>query len=103
MKIETVNMVDCHGLDEAVGVHWSDCEFAQMAENGSYVNLACDNDDIEEIIEDIEWQLGKESLIMDEVHLSSNPYLKRIYNQYKVMKYFRDEHKLTSILIHIHW
>lgn len=104
MKIKTVNVVDCHDLDEAIGVHWSDCEFAQMAENGSYVDLDCDDDEIEEIVEDIQWQLGKESLTtMDEVHLSSNSYLKRLYNQYKVMKYFRDEHKLTSILINIYW
>ena len=104
MEIKTVNMVDCDDLEEAIGVHWNECEFAQGVENDSYINLACDDNDLDEIVEDIKWQLGKESLTtMDEIHLSYNHYLKRIYSQYKVMKYFHDEHKLTSILIHIYW
>ena len=108
MKIDYMPTIDCHDLTEELGIHWSDFEFSQMAENGSYVTLQCDDDDIDEIVEEIEWELGKESKTMEDVETdavksSSNNYLKRLVNQYKLMKYLREEYKFTMVLIQIYW
>lgn len=104
--IKQMNYINCEDIDELVGVHWTEFEFAQMAENGSYVYLSLDEDDFEEIQESIEWELGKSSLpaTTTEVLHYNNDFLRRVLNQKKLMLVLRDQYGLRDgILIHIFW
>ena len=108
MEIKNMPIIDCHDIETELGIHWSGFEFTQMVENGSYIEVACDDDEIEEILEDIKWELGKESMTMEDIEngmvkSSTNRYLKRLVNQYHFMKYLREEHKLTSVLVNVYW
>ena len=104
--IHNINYINAEDLDELVGIHWTEFEFAQMAENGSYVYLSLDEDDFEEIQESIEWELGKSSLpaTTTEVLHYNNDFLRRILNQKKLMLMLRDQYGLRDgVLIHIYW
>lgn len=41
IKLKTMTYIDTDDVEELIGVNWSECEFAQMAENDSYVRLDC--------------------------------------------------------------
>lgn len=36
IQVNVVPYIHCRDVRELIGAHWSDCEFAQMAENDSY-------------------------------------------------------------------
>ena len=59
VKIKQINYIDMSEAEELVGCHWTEFEFTQMAENGGYVYLGLDDGDMEEIAEDIAWEMGK--------------------------------------------
>jgi hypothetical protein len=104
--IHNINYINAEDLDELVGVHWTEFEFSQMAENGSYVYLDLDEDSLEELRESIEWELGKSSLPVTttEVFHCNNDFLKRLLNQKKLMLMLRDQYGLRDgVLIHIYW
>ena len=46
VKVHNAPYIHCRDVRELIGAHWSDCEFAQMAENDSYRSIFCDDDSL---------------------------------------------------------
>lgn len=86
----TINMDD---ICEELGLHMSDFECTQMAENGSYVIFDCSDERVEELSEDLEWQKGK-----GDIH-----YFNRLSNEYALVNLLRAQGILDSVLIYISW
>lgn len=105
VKIKQINYINMSEAEEIAGCHWTEFEFTQMAENGGYVYLSLDDYDMEEIQEDIEWEMGKCGISLgSDLTDCDNRYLKRLVNQQTLMKklYF-DYGVRDGILIHIFW
>lgn len=65
IKLKTIHYIDTDDVEAILGpgVHWSDCEFAQMAENDSYARLDCSDAALEELYEDSERESAAEAEI----------------------------------------
>ena len=99
--IHSINYINGQDLDELIGIHWNEFEFAQTAENGSYVYLNLDEDAFYEIQDEIEWELGK---IGNNDEQYYTPFLKRLLNQQKLMELLCEEYNLRDgVLIHLFW
>ena len=93
MKIKYVPTITCDEVSELIGKHWNECEFAQLAENDSYVTVYLDQDAFDTINEDIEWEEGK-----------SSSRFNRLVAQKDLMIKLHDEYGLTDkILIEVSW
>ena len=93
MEIKYVPTITCDEVSELIGKHWSECEFAQMVADGSYVIVYLDQDAFDIIDEDLEWEERKDSLRFN-----------RLINQKELMVKLRDEYGLTDkILIGVNW
>lgn len=103
MELKKITVIDCHEIETEIGIHYTGLEIAQTAENGSYIPLECDDNDIAEIEEAIDWELGKEGLTINEVKYSTNNYLKRLVNQHTLMKHLRENYGLMFVLVNIYW
>lgn len=93
MKIVNMPTVDADEIEKELGIRIFDCEFAQMAENGSYNILDLTHDHVEKLKEEIEWQIGK----------CADSYLNRLKNELKLVEYFRSLGYDTEILVFISW
>jgi hypothetical protein len=105
VKIKQVKYIDIFDAEEIADCHWDEFEFTQMAENGSYVYLSLDDYNMEEIQEDIEWEMGKCGIPLgSDLTDCDNRYLKRLVNQQTLMKklYF-DYGVRDGILILVSW
>ena len=99
--IHSINYINGQDLDKLIGIHWNEFEFAQMAENGSYVYLRLDEDAFYELQDEIEWELGR---IGNNDEQYYTPFLKRLLNQQKLMEFLCEEYGLRDgVLIHIFW
>lgn len=93
MNIETKRIISVSEIEKELNIHFSKFEFAQTAENGSYVELFCDDDAREELVEDIEWYAGKGSPIYD-----------RLCNQLVLVDILRYTYGIfDSVLIYVFW
>lgn len=93
MNIETKRIISVSEIEKELNIHFSKFEFAQTAENGSYVELFCDDDAREELVEDIEWYAGKGSPIYD-----------RLCNQLVLVDTLRYTYGIfDSVLIYVFW
>ena len=98
IEIKTARYITCDDVKELTGKHWSDFEFAQMAENDAYQILCCSDWYLEELYETLEWELGKESV---NGHTSRSI---RIKNQIELVEILRKNYGIRdSILIWISW
>lgn len=93
MNIETKRIISVSEIEKELNIHFSKFEFAQTVENGSYVELFCDDDAREELVEDIEWYAGKGSPIYD-----------RLCNQLVLVDTLRYAYGIfDSVLIYVFW
>ena len=93
MEIKYVPTITCQEVSELIGKHWSECEFAQLAENDSYVTVYLDQDAFDTINDDIEWEERK-----------SSSRFERLINQKELMIKLHDEYGLIDkILIEVCW
>ena len=93
MYIKSINYIDADDIRELTGKHWSDFEFAQMAENNSYVRLDCSDAGLEELYEDQEWEAGK-----------CGGRYERITNQIKLVEILRKQFGfMFEILVWVSW
>ena len=53
MQIKSINYIDAADIRELTGKHWSNFEFAQLAENNSYARLDCSDAGLEDLYESI--------------------------------------------------
>lgn len=109
MYIKSINYINTDDVYELTGKHWSHFEFAQMAENGSYVRLDCSDAGLEDLYESIAWESGKYSISPEE--LPENPeeeygdcYLTRLMNQAKLVEILRKQYGfMFEILVWVSW
>jgi hypothetical protein len=93
MNIETKRIISVSEIEKELNIHFSKFEFAQTAENGSYVELFCDDDAREELVEDIEWYAGKGAPVYD-----------RLCNQLILVDTLRYTYGIfDSVLIYVFW
>lgn len=93
MYIKSINYIDTDDIRELTGKHWTHFEFAQMAENDSYVRLDCSDAGLEELYEDQEWEAGK-----------CGGRYERITNQIKLVEILRKQYGfMFEILVWVSW
>ena len=111
MKIKTIQYIDCDDIQELIGVRWNRLEFAQMAENGSYQTVACDDMAIEELTEELEDDIRSDGYdSIEEWAMSASDdklYANRshrLYNQLRLISALRERFNITdSILVRVSW
>lgn len=109
MKLKTINYIDADDIKELTGKHWSNFEFAQMAENDSYQVLDCSDGSLEELYENISWEAGKRSISPEELpedpeEVYGDCYLTRLMNQAKLIEILRKQYGIRfEILVWISW
>lgn len=84
--------VDFDDITDELGIHMSECTLTEMAENGSYVIVDLSDERVEELKEDIEWELGKSDLR-----------LKKLKNDLRIIELLRSLVSCKSILVFIFW
>ena len=93
MNIETKRIISVNEIEKELNIHFSKFEFTQMAENSSYVELFCNDEAREELVEDIEWYAGKGDPIYD-----------RLRNQLTLVDTLRYTYGIfDSVLIYVSW
>lgn len=93
IEIKTKNYITIDDVEELTDRHWTTFEFAQMAENDSYITLACDDDSLADLEEDIEWEMRKQSNRFE-----------RLLNQKMLIMLLRDAYNIKDdILIYVAW
>ena len=92
MKVIMRPTIDLEEVCDEMKLHLSDFEFTQMAENGSYVSVDLTEEAIEELKEDIEWEIGK-----------SKSRCKRLQNQLNFVLMLREMGYTDNILVFVFW
>ena len=93
MQIKSIYYINADDIRELTGKHWSDFEFAQMAENDSYVRLDCSDAGLEELYEEQDWLKDKESGTYE-----------RLTNQIQLVEILRKNYGfMFEILVWISW
>lgn len=107
IKIKTTQYITCDDVEKLTGKHWSDFEFAQMAENDAYQILCCTDGDLEELYEDFKWEIDKEGMTAEDFEEEYNCChcrAVRLKNQIKLIEILRKDYGIQdSILIWISW
>lgn len=110
IKLKTEYTINCEDIKELTGKHWSDFEFAQMAENDSYQILPLSDWYVEDLAADIEDELRSEgeNLADDyddyEAYRRSHSRLTRLKNQYELVNILRKDYGLREqVLIFVSW
>jgi hypothetical protein len=96
IHISTMWVLDCHELQKATGIDWRFTEFGQRAENGSYQHLACDNEMVEALQEDINYFINEDCEYCTDY---------KVYkNTLTVINYIRESLAITDeVLINVYW
>lgn len=91
VTLKTTQYITDDDVEKLTGIHWSEFEFAQMAENDSFQVLSCDEEYLKELYEELEDEEGTK-------------YGMRIKNQIKLIEILRKDFNChSSILIWISW
>ena len=93
IKVTNIPTVTCDDIERELGIRVYECEFAEMAENDSYVMLDLDNDHIEDIKADLDWNQGKCNEFLE----------KRLNNELTLINYFREQGYTDRILVFVSW
>jgi hypothetical protein len=96
---------------ELIGEHWSDCEFAQMAENDSYRSIGCDSDTLEMLREELEDEKASWGDLTPEEFEDEEEYQRlhrrspvvRLENQIKLVEALREMGYCDEMLIYVSW
>ena len=114
VKVHNVPYIYCEDVRELIGEHWSDCEFAQMAENDSYRTIYCDDNSLKMLQEELEdekasWgDLTPEELEDEEEYqyfrrLRRRSPVVRLENQIKLVEALREMGYNSEMLIYVSW
>lgn len=108
IAIKSVRYITTDDVKKLTGKHWSDFEFAQMAENDSYQILDCSDDHLEDLKDDFED--AEEPFIEDyddeeEYNWSKECCLwARLRNEINLIEILRNEYNIhDTILVWISW
>lgn len=111
VKVQSVPYIHCRDVRELIGAHWSDCEFAQMAENDSYRSIFCDDDSLKMLQEELEdekasWgDLTPEEFEDEEdcQRMRRRGPFARLENQIKLVEALREMGYCDEMLIYVSW
>ncbi|MEE1027762.1 MAG: hypothetical protein UH211_03650 [Agathobacter sp.] len=111
VKVHNVPYINCEDVRELIGAHWSDCEFAQMAENDSYRSIGCDSDTLEMLREELEDEKASWGDLTPEEFEDEEDYqcmhrrspIVRLENQIKLVKALREMGYHNEMLIYVSW
>ena len=113
VKLKSITYINTEDVDQLIApAHWSDCEFAQMAENDSYARLDCSDAGLEELYESLDWEVGKGNEPRPEDYDDPEEYewkRKRCYatrlrNQIALVERLRKEYGIMyEILVWVCW
>ena len=85
--------IDMEDICKELGLHMSDFECTQMVENGSYIIFDCNDDRVEDLSEDLEWEKDK----------GETSYFNRLSNDYALVNLLRAQGIFDDILIYVSW
>ena len=111
VKVQNVPYIYCKDVHELIGAHWSDCEFAQMAENGSYRSIFCDDDSLQMLQEELEDEKASWGDLTPEEFEDEEEYQRlrrrspvvRLENQIKLVEALREMGYNSEMLIYVSW
>jgi hypothetical protein len=111
IEIKTAQYINNNDVEKLTGKHWSDFEFAQMAENDAYQTLYCDDGYLEELYEDLEDETSKEGMKLEDFEDEAEYEwhhrrcrATRLKNQIELIEILRNDYGIRdSILIWISW
>lgn len=109
ITLKSINYITCDDVYELTGYHWSDMEFAQMAENDSYQILDCSDGTLEEMYEEFEDAVHGAGLEMEDFRdgmpaMQKRSYPCRLKKQIELIEILRKAYGVrSSILIWISW
>lgn len=93
IKITMQPTINMDNICEELGLHMSEFECTQMAENGSYIIFDCSDERVEDLSEELEWEKDK----------GYTRYFNRISNDYALINLLRSQGILDSVLIYVSW
>ena len=111
IEVKNVPYIHCEDVHELIGVQWSDCEFAQMAENDSYRSIFCDDDALERLQEELEDEKASWGDLTPEEFEDKEEYQRlhrrspvvRLENQIKLVEALREMGYNGTMLIYVSW
>jgi hypothetical protein len=111
VKVQNVPYIHCRDVRELIGAHWSDCEFAQMAENDSYHSIFCDDDALKMLQEELEDEKASWGDLTSEEFEDEEDYQRmrrrspivRLENQIKLVEALREMGYHNEMLIYVSW
>jgi hypothetical protein len=111
VKVQSVPYIHCKDVRELIGAHWSDCEFAQMAENDSYRSIFCDDDSLKMLQEELEDEKASWGDLTLEEFEDEEEYqrwrrrspIARLENQIKLVEALREMGYNSEMLIYVSW
>lgn len=111
VKVQSVPYIHCRDVRELIGAHWSDCEFAQMAENDSYRSIFCDDDSLKMLQEELEDEKASWGDLTPEEFEDEEDYQRflrkgpivRLENQIKLVETLREMGYNGEMLIYVSW
>lgn len=111
VQVNVVPYIHCRDVRELIGEHWSDCEFAQMAENDSYHSIGCDSDSLEMLREELEDEKASWGDLTPEEFEDEEEYqrlrrrspITRLENQIKLVEALRKMGYCDEMLIYVSW
>ena len=111
VKVQNVPYIHCEDVRELIGAHWSDCEFAQMAENDSYRSIFCDDNSLKMLQEELEDEKASWGDLTPEEFEDEEEYQRlhrrspvmRLENQIKLIEALREMDYYNEMLIYVSW
>ena len=85
-------VIDFEEFEKEFNIHLGDCEFTELAENGSYVPLFLNDEAVEDLKEAIDWEQGKSSIRLN-----------KLINQLNLVEKLRELGYTDEILVFIFW
>lgn len=91
-EVKSVPYITVEDIENVCGKHFSEYEFTQMAENGSFCILKCDDGALEDLYEEQDWLCDKESGSYE-----------RITNQIELVNKLRAQGYRDTVLVFVSW
>lgn len=112
IPLKSVYYFTCEDVEQLTGHRWNEFEFAQMAENGSYVSIYCDDGALEDLWEEYEYEVEFESEFTLDRFQDEDEYTwhkghckaRRLSNQIELVEILRHTYGLRDeVLIWVAW
>ena len=111
VKVHNIPYIHCEDVRELIGAHWSDCVFAQMAENDSYRSIFCDDNSLKMLQEELEDEKASWGDLTPEEFEDEEEYqylrrrspVARLENQIKLVEALREMGYCDEMLIYVSW